>query len=52
MAEKIFLAAQGERRLLLPDRVSRLSWWISRLAPRFYERQMVKKLGREMSGGG
>lgn len=50
MAEKIFRAAAGERRLLLPDRVSRLSWWVSRLAPRFYERQMVKKLGREMQG--
>ncbi len=51
MAERIFRAAEGERRLLLPDRVSRLSWWVSRLAPRFYERQMVKKLGKEMSGG-
>lgn len=50
MAEKIFRAAQAERRLLLPDRVSKLSWWVSRLAPRFYERQMVKKLGREMAG--
>jgi NAD(P)-dependent dehydrogenase (short-subunit alcohol dehydrogenase family) len=51
MAERIFRAAQAERRLLLPDRVSRLSWWVSRLAPRFYERQMVKKLGEEMKGG-
>jgi NAD(P)-dependent dehydrogenase (short-subunit alcohol dehydrogenase family) len=50
MAEKIFRAAQAERRLLLPDRVSRLSWWVSRLAPRFYERQMVKKLGKELTG--
>ncbi|MDT3735270.1 MAG: SDR family oxidoreductase [Denitratisoma sp.] len=50
MAEKIFRAAQAERRLLLPDRVSRLSWWVSRLAPRVYERQMVRKLGREMAG--
>ncbi|MBE7421718.1 MAG: SDR family oxidoreductase [Zoogloeaceae bacterium] len=50
MAENIFRAAQAERRLLLPDRVSRLSWWVSRLAPRFYERQMVKMLGKEMRG--
>lgn len=50
MADKIFRAAEGERRLLLPDRVSKLSWWVSRLAPRFYERQMVRKLGREMAG--
>lgn len=51
MAERIFRAAEGERRLLLPDRVSRLSWWVSRLAPRLYERQMVKKLGKEMRDG-
>jgi hypothetical protein len=50
MAERIFRAAAGEQRLLLPDRISRLSWWVSRLAPRFYERQMVKKLGKEMLG--
>lgn len=50
MAERILRAAESERRLLLPDRVSRLSWWVSRLAPHFYERQMVKKLGREMLG--
>ena len=50
MAERIFRAAVEERRLLLPDRVSRLSWWLSRLAPRIYERQMVKKLGKEMQG--
>ncbi len=51
MAEKIFIAAAAGRRLLLPDRVSRLSWWVSRLAPRLYARQMVKKLGKEMAGG-
>jgi len=51
MAEKIFRAAAGERRLLLPDRVSRLSWWVSRLAPRLYAWLMVKKLGKEMKGG-
>lgn len=51
MAERIFRAAEEERRLLLPDRVSRLSWWVSRLAPRFYERLMVRKLGKEMQGG-
>lgn len=48
MAERIFRAAEGEQRLLLPDRVSRLSWWVSRLAPRVYERLMVRKLGQEM----
>ena len=51
MAERIFAAASRERRLLLPDRVSRLSWWVSRLAPRLYERLMARKLGREMTDG-
>jgi short-subunit dehydrogenase len=51
MAERIFRAAEGERRLLLPDRVSRLSWWVSRLMPRLYERLMVRKLKRELSEG-
>jgi NAD(P)-dependent dehydrogenase (short-subunit alcohol dehydrogenase family) len=50
MAEKIFVAAQREQRLLLPDRVSRASWWVSRLAPRLYERLMVRKLSRELTG--
>jgi len=30
-------------------RVARLAWWAQRLAPAFYERQMVKKMGRESS---
>ena len=48
VASKIFTAAAKERRLLLPDAVSRSSWWLSRLAPQFYVRLMVRKLGREM----
>jgi hypothetical protein len=48
IAGKIFTAAAKERRLLLPDSVSRLSWFVSRLAPQSYARQMAKKLGREM----
>ena len=50
MAEHIFKAASRERRLLLPDRVSRASWWVARLLPRLYERLMVKKLSKEMRG--
>jgi NAD(P)-dependent dehydrogenase (short-subunit alcohol dehydrogenase family) len=49
IAEKIFWAATRGRRLLLPDMVSRSSWWLSRLAPRFYERQMTRRLAQEMS---
>jgi len=48
IAVKIHAAAARERRLLLPDAVSRLSWWLSRFAPPFYERLMTRKLGREM----
>lgn len=48
MAEKIFQAARKERRLLLPDRVSRMAWWLSRLAPALYARMMVARLSREM----
>ncbi len=51
IAEKIFMAAARNRRLLLPEMVSRCSWWLSRLAPRFYERQMARRLGQEMSAG-
>ncbi len=49
IAEKIFIAAAQERRLLLPDAVSRSSWWLSRLAPRLYARVMTGKLRQEMS---
>ncbi len=52
IADRIFQAAARERRLLLPDSVSRSSWWVSRLAPRLYERLMVAKLDKEMRGGG
>jgi NAD(P)-dependent dehydrogenase (short-subunit alcohol dehydrogenase family) len=51
IAERIFRAAASERRLLLPDAVSRASWWAARLAPRLYERLMLDKLGREMLEG-
>jgi NAD(P)-dependent dehydrogenase (short-subunit alcohol dehydrogenase family) len=48
IAGKIFTAAAKERRLLLPDAVSRSSWFLSRLAPRLYEQLMARKLGLEM----
>jgi len=51
MAERVCAAARRGQRLLLPDRVARLSWWVSRLAPRVYARLMARKLGGEMQGG-
>ena len=50
MADRIVRAAARGQRLLLPDRVSRLAWWASRLAPRWYARQMAQRLGGEMQG--
>ena len=50
MAQRIFEAARRERRLLLPDRVSRASWWVTRIAPTVYARLMSGKLGKEMQG--
>jgi len=50
MAGRIVDAARRERRLLLPDGVSRASWWVSRLLPRVYARLMVRKVGKEMRG--
>lgn len=51
IAEKILAAAARERRLLLPDPVSRSSWWVSRLAPGLFDRLMARKLAREMAAG-
>lgn len=48
IAQKIVRAAARGQRLLLPDRVSQMSWWAMRLAPRWYERQMIRRLRREM----
>ncbi len=47
-ADQIFDAARSGRRLLLPGTVARTSWWVSRLAPRLYERLMVRRLRDEM----
>jgi NAD(P)-dependent dehydrogenase (short-subunit alcohol dehydrogenase family) len=52
IAGRIVDAARRGQRLLLPDRVSRLSWWVSRLAPRLYARLMAARLRQEMQGGG
>ena len=47
IAERIFIAVAQGRRLLLPDRTSRLAWWVSRLAPAFYARTMKRRVGAE-----
>ena len=44
VADAIAEGVARRRRLLLLSAVSRLSWWVSHLAPRLYERLMVKQL--------
>ena len=43
VADDVVRAALRNRRLLLVGRDARLSYWIARLAPRLYERLMVKR---------
>ncbi len=47
MAERILADARGGRRLSLPSGTSRLAWWLSRLAPEIYERQMLRRQGAQ-----
>lgn len=43
VADAIVHAAMKDRRLLCFPREATLSWWISRLAPRLYERLMIRR---------
>ncbi len=47
IAERIFFAIAESRPLLLPDRTSRLAWWLSRLAPQRYASIMKRRVGAE-----
>lgn len=47
IARAICRAACAERDLLLPGMASKISWWLSRLAPRRYARLMAQRLGSE-----
>ena len=47
IAERIFVGVAESRRLLLPDRTSRLAWWLSRLAPQRYASIMKRRVGAE-----
>jgi NAD(P)-dependent dehydrogenase (short-subunit alcohol dehydrogenase family) len=48
VAERVFDAASRGRRLLLVGRTARLAWWLSRVAPRLYERVMSRRLADEL----
>ena len=47
-AARIFVAAVRGRRLLLIGNTARIAWWVSRMAPRLYERLMARRLRGEL----
>ena len=47
-AAQIILTGLDKGREFIPvGRVAWLAWWVNRLAPRLYERQMLKSIARE-----
>jgi NAD(P)-dependent dehydrogenase (short-subunit alcohol dehydrogenase family) len=52
VADRIFVAAGRAEPLVLIGRTARLAWWVSRLAPRYYERAMAEKLRGEIENDG
>ena len=47
IAARIFDAMAEGRALLLPDRTSRLAWWLNRLLPATYAKTMKRRVGAE-----
>jgi NAD(P)-dependent dehydrogenase (short-subunit alcohol dehydrogenase family) len=47
IAQRIFDDLAQGRTLLLPDRTSRLAWWVRKIAPGFYARTMKRRVGAE-----
>ncbi len=47
IADRIFHALAQGQTLLLPDRTSRLAWWVRTFAPGFYARTMKRRVGAE-----
>lgn len=50
VADKIFRAASVNKRQLNIGKTARLAWLVSRIAPRYYERRMIRTLGGEVEG--
>ncbi|MBI2424244.1 MAG: SDR family oxidoreductase [Candidatus Hydrogenedentes bacterium] len=48
VAEAIFHAARKRKRLLVLSTTGKLAWWVSRLAPGFYERSMTRRFQIEL----
>jgi short-subunit dehydrogenase len=51
VAAEVVSAARTGKDLLLPGRMAKLAWWVSRLAPGYYARVMARRLRAEMDGG-
>jgi short-subunit dehydrogenase len=47
-AERVFAGAERGRRQVFIGRTAWLAWWVSRLAPRRYERIMARRLRAEL----
>jgi len=47
IAQRILDAMADGRHLLLPDRTSRMAWWLSKLAPGLYARTMKRRMSPE-----
>ncbi len=43
-ADLIFKGAEVNKRLILIGRTAKISWWLRKFAPRFYERKMSEKM--------
>jgi len=43
-AAQIFNGAELDRRVILIGRTAKLSWWLRKFAPKFYERKMIEKM--------
>ena len=47
IAQRIFAAMAQGQPLLLPDRTSRMAWWVRKFAPGFYASTMKRRVGAE-----
>lgn len=51
VARSVVEGARRRRRLVVPGRTARMSWWLQRLAPGLYERIMTRRLARPETPG-
>ena len=47
IAQAIITAIERRQPLLLPDRTSRMAWWLNKLAPSLYARTMTRRIAPE-----